>query len=499
MDPTPDMVWANAAYTDGATRDYLTARAYYSGQHPLTFAGEKFKRKFGQQVQAFADNLCRIVVDGPVDRMRWRDLVPMGPGADAPAAAAAAARAGALLDLNRMDRRRTALLRAALRDGDVWMAVEPREGASPRMVTQAPEMVRARTEPDDVDGARLAVVAKTWMAGSGGSHWRRTLIYPDRMERYVAEAGAQTDAPTVDGAPTPAPSPPTRGWEPYVGADDPDADLRAQRGGAAHVIPKPQYQGRVPWFRLSPLDGATPDRGRSVLYDVAPLQDALNKSVADLLVAMEANADPLRYALGITPERDDAGREVPLVSGPGDWLHSPNAQATIGQLPPGAMDPYLEVSETFRTEIARIGNLPLWWVVPSSTGQPPSGEALKVGEARLTAFVANIASLAGDWFEDMVTYALQVDQGPGAVGPVPVDVRLEARWQPFGTVDEQAVWDLALAKQAAGVTRVRSLVEAGYDQAVAEQMVEDAVAEQGQLVDQRQRALAAGAGTFGLG
>src|SRR5690606_31008791 len=59
----------------------------------------------------------------------------------------------------------------------------------------------------------------------------------------------------------------------------------------------------VPVFHVA-NNGRTGEYGRSEIEPVIPLQDALNKTLMDMLIAMEFAAYPQRYIIGAEPENE---------------------------------------------------------------------------------------------------------------------------------------------------------------------------------------------------
>ena len=63
----------------------------------------------------------------------------------------------------------------------------------------------------------------------------------------------------------------------------------------------------MPVVPLINIERIGDDHGSSVIDDLAPLLDALNKLVVDMLTASEATAKPKRYATGVVLEDDAEG------------------------------------------------------------------------------------------------------------------------------------------------------------------------------------------------
>jgi hypothetical protein len=128
------------------------------------------------------------------------------------------------------------------------------------------------------------------------------------------------------------------------------------------------------------------EHGISELKDVMPLQDALNKAIADMLVAMEYNAFPQRWATGIeSPEPDPDTGEVqpPWKPGPGNIWYSTEDGAKFGDFAISDPSKFLAVQDQFDMDIARVSATPIHHLMMS--GNFPSGESLKTAESPFTA------------------------------------------------------------------------------------------------------------------
>jgi hypothetical protein len=53
----------------GRGNTYKRFYDYYAGEHTLNFSSEKFRNKFGKQLQTLKENLCRTVVRAPASRL----------------------------------------------------------------------------------------------------------------------------------------------------------------------------------------------------------------------------------------------------------------------------------------------------------------------------------------------------------------------------------------------------------------------------------------------
>lgn len=416
---------------------YAISERYYRGDHRLLFATEKFRNAFGSLFQALSDNLCRTVVEALADRLQLRGVdVTAGPKE-------LGEQVAAIFEANRMDQRVGKVHTAALRDGDAYVIVWPgADGAVDIWPSKADQMwVRYSHErPSEID-----LAAKLWTAGPGVR--RLNLYYADRIEKYVSRKAASTPDPKAgadagmmlaEEAMDPA------RFEPFEVAGEP--------------WPLGHEFGRVPVFHFA-NDAEIGSCGRSELDDVIPLQDALNKSICDMLVAMEFNALSQRWAVGVELRIDEAtGKAVsPFEVGPDRLWLTENPDAKFGEFSASDLAAFVAVSNSFEAKIARVSGTPHHYLMLES-GSWPSGESLKTAEARFVAKVRDRQVDFGNVWEDVALFALQVS-GKAAAG-----LRLSATWQTPEPRSESEFWSTATLKRNAGVSFEQVAREWGYSE-----------------------------------
>lgn len=417
--PREELEWALAA-TAKTSEAYELYRDYYEGRHRLLFATEKFRNTFGDLFQAFADNLCAPVVDAVADRLQLRGFA--GAGAEA---------AWEIWKANRMRRRAGEVHLDAGRLGDSFVAVWPDARGQVRLYPQEPTNMAVRYSEEEPDTPELA--AKVWPLPD--KRWRATVYFPERLERWV------TSNPVPNGRPDKASL-----FVPVVDDVTPEPTEGVQ-GNPWGRVPVFHFANNAPAGRL----------GRSELADVVPLQDALNKAVADMLVAMEFVALPQRYATGVQVTTDPLTGEAdpnkaPVVKPGAVWTVADD-NAHLGQFDGADLNQFLAVQEAFRVEIARVSGTPMHLL--TMTGEVPSGLALRVLEGRLVRKVEDRAATFGDVWADVLRLAMQMSGAAEAAD-------LEASWEPAGTRDELYEVQVQEAKRRLGVSMRTSLRELGY-------------------------------------
>lgn len=440
--PVEDLEWAlREQRAKKRQARYKLARKYYEGDHRLAFAIERFRTVFGERLEEIADNLCPTVVDSVTDRLKIvgfsstatqrRNGVVTDPNA---------AKAWAIWRRNRMGQRAAEIHRDSLITGDGYCIVWPTDSAGAAIWPQKPEEMviqYSETVPGDVDRA-----GRVWLLRDG--RLRVNVYFPDRIEKWVAERkGTSTSH---------------KQFVPLAGEE---------------IVPHPF--GRVPVFHFP--NKRLFENGVSHLKDVIPLQDALNKAVCDMLVAMEYASFRQRWATGLGDEfpddedgaedEDDRPKEPPFRPGIERVWALMDKDAKFGEFDETNLEQFLRVQEDLRAEVARVSGTPLHLLF-ITRGDFPSGEAMKSAEARFTELLEEQQESKGNSWEDALTFALRIE---GA--RIPASFELSATWKDAAPRSDEERARTAVVKKAAGVSRRQRLRELEYDDETIEQMIED--------------------------
>jgi len=295
MADNKDIVIAAKKLTANTTT-YETPTNYYDGAHTLTFATEKFKNVFGTLFREFALNLCPAVVDAVRDKL----IVTGYRVEDADGKKEIPTDAWKIWQQNRMGVRAGQIHREAVMNGDAYAIVwvDPKQ-----KTTIYPQKAASCTVVyDEETPGKILWAAKYWFTTpdeKGKKKARLNLYYPDRTERYISKRDV-TALPEKVGD-----------WDEY-----------AADGGSFSI---PNQYGIVPVFHFA-NNSDIGSFGKSELKDAIPVQNALNKTVLDMLVAMEFSAFRQRWATGIEMEVDDDGKPIPpFVAGVERlWLNESN-------------------------------------------------------------------------------------------------------------------------------------------------------------------------------
>lgn len=420
---------------------YDRAQRYYDGEHPIIIASyDKKNKQFFALFKEFSDNLCRVPVDAIVDRLQIREFsVEQG-------AAQVGVDAWAIWKANRMTEAARRVHREALRQGDAYVLVWPDEEGTTRIYPQRAKQMMVDYDPEKPE--EISWAAKWWIERAN-RRIRVNLYFPDRIEKYVKPTETDFSLPTTG-----------KSFE------------------RLEVTPHPY--GRVPVFHFAndSDDGLV---GRSELQIVVPLQNGLNKALLDMLVGSEYHALPQRWITGLEVLRDENGKAVkPFEPGADKIWTVANEQAKFGQFDAANLEQFLKVANDFRTEVARVTGLPMHYMNVSS-GQQPSGEALRTSEARLVQKVVDRQGDFGDVWEDVMAFALKLEKKPA-------DAQLEALWVDPQSISTEEKLNQLVLKQTIGVSEEQLLSEAGYGKEDVKRIMEEKQA----AVERQQRQFDAG-------
>lgn len=397
-------------------RRLTTLRAYYHGEHPTQLTQRQREFLHHRKGARFCLNYCRLVADAVVERLRVSGFT------------AGQAQTGAWIReywrLARLDALSTAVHRAALRDGETFLLADYDPLADrPRFTLQpADDGKGGLTLYRDAEG-QPALAVKRWSAGKGIR--RMNLYYPDRIEKYIHTSDSVA-------------------WIPFPAE------------GEAWPLPWVNAMGEPLGLPMIPFRAR--DDGSSELQDVIPLQDALNKTLLDLITVADSHAFPLYVARGFHVPKD-------FVLGPGTLVQIPQGSENgeLSVLAGAAVSNFIDMMEHLVLQIARVSSTPLSRL--QASGQIAAEGTLKQQEAGLIAKVEHKQILFGDAWEDALRLALRLQN---AFGVVRLDegTAIETLWSPAATRSESEHLQMLLLKAQLGVPLETLLIEAGYSEKI---------------------------------
>ncbi len=340
---------------------------YYDGRQPLSFLSPEARVALGSRFGRMASNVPRLAVTALAERLRVTGFRRAG-RAD-PALWAAWTR-------NDLDQLSGVAHREALALGRSYVTVwADRQGRAQVSIESAHQM----TTLHDPGTRRTIAACKRW---EDGRRSFATLYEPDRISRFVSSApGATAPAFTV-----------------------------------TEVLNNPL--GEVPVVVLRNGDRLLDD-GVSEMADLIPLVDALNKALADMLVASEYFARPRRWATGIELVEDElTGVAVNPFPEGHRMMTNEDPAGKFGSLPAADLAAYEAAVRVILGQIMAVSALPAHYVGVFGNN-PASADGNRSAEASLAARAESRQATFGRAWEQVGRLIVAVENG---TDPAAVDV-----------------------------------------------------------------------------
>lgn len=417
--------------------------AYYEGDHPLAFATSKFREAFGSTLEELADNWCPPIVDASAERLtvegfRFDDESESDRDV------------WELWQRNDLDVFSAMAHVEAIKAREAYALVEPRSGGVPRITIETPDQFIVATDPGD-RRRRLAALKK-WTDDDGMVF--ATVYLPGGAYRFqkTTKAGA-----------------------PYV------ERTRGLAGGLAVVDYARVFGGLVPAVPIANNPGLK-SGGRSDLDPVIPLQNALNKLVADMLVASEFSAFRQRLLTGVEiprypeghPQEGEPMNEA-FISAVSRLLVVEEEGARAQEFGQTDLGNFVKVIDLFVQHVAAITRTPPHYLVGQVVNV--SGDALTAAETGLVAKTRGKSKPFGQGWEDTVRLALKAMGNPRAEANV-----VETVWGDMESRSLAEVADATLKLKEIGVPRAALWERVGASQAEIARWEKEYQKEQAELI-----------------
>jgi hypothetical protein len=280
-----------------------------------------------------------------------------------------------------------------------------------------------------------------------GSVRRVNLYYPDRIEKYVSSDDVWQGI-----------------WRPYLDGETELVTLQDEAGR--------EYEAAVLWWTDTGTQAGEPlgvpvihfrnkdqgyNFGQSELKNVVPLQNALNKSLIDLLAAADTTAFRVFWMLGDDPSA--------LELAPGSWIYSERPPSgddgvQVGMFPGEDLKPLISLSEAIGMEIAKVSRTPL--SLFQISGQVAAEGTLKQQESGLVAKARDRQVAFGNAWEDAMHLARRLANVFGLAG-LDEDQTIAALWADPETRNEKEHLETLSLKAGLGVPQERLWREMGYN------------------------------------
>jgi hypothetical protein len=418
-----DEWYRDTLYADLMARNKATAiyDRYYRGEHRLAFATNKFREAFGALFSAFADNWCDLVVDAVEERIdvegfRFADETD------------ADADAWKIWQRNQMDALSQQGHLESLIYGTASVLVwNDTAGDQAEITMEHPTQMIVRTDPARV--TRRIAALKVW-AGDDKTNMA-TLYTPKRVVKWTAKGSRSGAKPAWT----------TRG-------ETIEHDLG--------VVPVVQLPNRPRLLRP----------GRSEIAGVIPVQDAVNKLIADMMVASEFQAFRQRWATGLEIPTifDDNGDPLPADEAlKKTWKHAVDRllwttapDTKFGEFTATDLAPFVTAVEMLVQHVASQTRTPPHYFYLS--GQFPSGESIKSAETGLVAKVLRKERFYGEAWEEVMRLAFAVEGDDRKAA----DYSAEVIWADPESRTESEHVDAVTKKAALGVPLQQIYEDLGY-------------------------------------
>jgi hypothetical protein len=404
--PSTPSQWIDWLYSKlGARRaKYRQYGEYYDGKHQrLMFSQGRHFDQFNQTFETWRDNFCGLIVDSvnerlSVDGFRMTDE----PDADKDARE--------IWQRNCMDAEHNAAQLDAMIQGVSYAVVWADSDGFPTITMESAEHVIVQYAPGsrrDIDAA-----AKFYF-DDWGREWV-TLWLPDSVWTFAK--GTFT-------------------W-----------DQGQQAPNPLGIVPVVPISNRARLLRDPVSD----------LHVVIPIQDAINKTTADALVASEYAAWPQRYVTGLEIVEDDHGNPVePFKVAVDKLLQAEDPGAKFGQFEAADLGNYVTLIEMLVQHMASISRIPFHYFL--NGGTVPSGESITAAEAGLIAKTRERMLHFGEAWEQVMRLCFKVMKDPRADA-----FSAETIWKDPENRTEAQHMDALLKLQMIGVPRDQLLSDAGY-------------------------------------
>jgi hypothetical protein len=392
---------------DQGTARRSMLESYYAGTQPLAFLSPEARTAIGPRFGRMAANIPRLSVTALAERLRITGFNVAG-------------RPDPVLWAdwmsNDLDQLAAVAHREALTLGESFLIVWADRRGNPQVSVESAAQVAVLRDP----ATRQVVAAvKKWETPTTTE---ATMFEPDQITRWSSNAvGAITGFKPVDALPNPY--------------------------GIVPVVPL-RNSDRLLGTASSELD------------DLVPLVDALNKTLADMLVSSEYVGRPRRWATGIElveeAVTDDQGQPTgetvvvnPFPEG-NRMMIGETPDAKFGQLEAADLNGYEAAVRVIVSQIMAVSALPSHYVGVLAN-QPASADALRAAEASLTARAEARQGVFGPAWEQVAKLIVATRTGADPTG---LDVRVE--WADAST--------RSIAQEADAVTKlfVAGLLPASY-------------------------------------
>lgn len=346
---------------------YGTLWDYYDGEQPLKYSTERLRTAFDKLTVRFVANWCAVIVNTVLDRLVLKRFVVSDDEE-------ATTRLNLLWSVTGMKLDDDEAHKAALVCGESYVIGWNDPGLGIEAYYNDPRMVHLFY--DEEHPRRKEFAAKWWRTESDGKA-RLNLYYADRVVKYATRKGTSAMRVAQEKVLE------VKSFEPV--------------GETRHEL------GMVPVFQLRREKRVGSELGSGVLT----LQDAVNKLLADMMVAAEFGSFKQRYIISqaqIKGRLKNAPNEIwvlPAADGVGQ-------DTEVGEFEPTDLGGFLNAMDRLATAMAIVTRTPKHYLFEKA-GSNPSGEALIALEAPLNAKAARYIERFQAGWREVAAFMLLMD------------------------------------------------------------------------------------------
>ena len=413
--------------------NYIQYREYYEGEHRAQITDRQRAYLNLRAGQDFAANYMGIVVDSLANRLTVN-------GFDAKAEK----ELNEWWEVLAMPNKQIAVHTSTLRDGDGFAIVEwddelDRPLVTPQLAYDGRDGVQIHY--DGSTGKPRAATKRWWIEwGKDMGKMRRMNVYePHQISRYYSTVESDYD------------------WLPWSQDGEQAVIEWLDNSGKPLGIPVIHFTNRARGFT----------HGLSELAPGIPMQNALNKSVIDLLAATDASGFRIIWLVGDTVDETKMSPGVIIQS------QKDKDEADLKVFPGEDLRPLIEVVDSFVQRIGQVTGTPLSYFQQS--GQMASEGTHKAHEGILLAKARTVSSELGASWSEVGRMMLKLSNRFGNSSHDPKQV-IKPIWADFDTREltqklmEKANVVVALTGAGAGIKQ--SAIVAGFSEKEAELLAE---------------------------
>lgn len=351
-------------------REYAeTMRRYYSGDHPLPMVAEKARGAFERLLKQARSNYTGLVVDATAERIQVDGFRMAG-------AEVGDEEAWRIWQANALDADSDLLITEAVKVGRAFALVAPNPADESTPIVTAEDATQAIVAYRPGSRRERAAGLKTWVDDWTGL-LMATVYLPDGLYKY--------QAPNQKGL-VQRPK-----W------------VRREVSGEAWPAPNPL--GAVPLVEIQ----NRPDllgEAHSEIEDVLDIQDRINKTLIDRMMAQEYSAFRQRWMTGYEVPVDENGQPVEPFKAAVDrlWVIEDDT-VKVGEFSATDLGPYLEAIEADVRHMAARTRTPAQYLLGQLSNV--NGETLKATESGLVAKVRQRSRPLGEGLEEVVRLYLK--------------------------------------------------------------------------------------------